>query len=98
MPALLTVRRTLRVTVVAAAFAAGPAAAAPPSVATQAAAPERHVIAAENNIIPRWLGGDRRQQVRVPDNTSVRIDQLETQVRNLTGGVLAWQEAFGSSK
>lgn len=88
MPARLLVQRCT-----AAAFAGVLCLSAPLSAAplgpVDAPAATGGVTLVENRLLPRWLGGERQpQRVELPpDNTAVRLDQLETQVRNLTGQV-----------
>lgn len=86
MPAHLLARRTALVAAIIGMFC-GTAMAVPlwpkPSVPTTGGG----ATLVQDRLIPGWLGGNRQQRVELPDNTATRIDQLETQVRNLTGQV-----------
>jgi tol-pal system protein YbgF len=60
----------------------------PPAVALPRGAPEAGagVVAVENRLLPRLFGGGEEKR-RAESDTTMRIDQLEAQVRSLTGQV-----------
>lgn len=88
MPAINAARRRLGALCLGltVALAAAPAAAAPlgPMPGEPAAS---SVTPVQDRLLPRFFGNRDREPAADATNTTVRLDQLETQVRNLTGQV-----------